>query len=93
MHDSGAHLGLGLGLRVRARVEVLRASGFGPHTAAAHGLGLRRSLQLLTAYRLGAGEAGGRELGEEGVQRGVRLGERGRVGEDHRAPGRRSSGK
>ena len=37
--------------------------------------------------------AGGRELGEEGVQRGVRLGERGRVGEDHRAPGRRSSGK
>ena len=54
---------------------------------------LRCLLQLLTAYRLGAGEAGGRELGEEGVQRGVRLGERGRVGEDHRAPGQRSSGK
>lgn len=47
--------------------------------------------RLLTAYRLGAGEAGGRKLGEEGVQRGVRLGERGRVGEDHRAPGQRSS--
>ena len=90
MHDSGAHLGLGLGLRVRVRVEVLVLRALG-HILRLHVL--RRLLQLLTAYRLGAGEAGGRELGEEGVQRGVRLGERGRVGEDHRAPGRRSSGK
>ena len=50
---------------------------------------LRRLLQLLTAYRIGAGEAGGRNLGEEGVQRGVCLRERGRIGEDHCAPSKK----
>ena len=57
MHDSGAHLGLGFALRVRVRVEVLVLRALG-HILRLHIL--RRLLQLLTAYRLGAGEAGGR---------------------------------
>ena len=84
--DSGTHLGLGLGLwmRVGGAVScfVLWAAYYG-YTHRCY------SLWLLTAYRGGGFEAGGSELCEEGVQRGVCLRERGRIGEDHCAPSKK----